>query len=271
MNDNIGHWHVTGEMWQAYSDGRLGADAEAAIETHVVGCSTCHASARPLVDTDALWEGVHALIDHPRPRVSRLLGRLGMPQDDFVVVAATDNLRLPWAIAVGAAITAAIGAAYAGSHELLLFVLLAPLVPVLAVAAAFDATDDLRELTNATPYARLRLTLLRTLATLIVAIPSMLALGLAIPVLHGFAWLWLLPALALTGTTVVLLTWWSARSAAVVTGFGWIAAVLLTESAGNLGLVGGPAGQAFFAVLALALAIAVVAGARQPQRIGAAS
>jgi hypothetical protein len=88
-----------------------------------------------------------------------------------------------------------------------LYLLVAPLVPVLGVVGAFAATDPLTELTNATPYSKMRLALLRTLAVVTATVPLVVVMG---GVAH-VGWLsvaWLGPAFGLTLTALVALTWW---------------------------------------------------------------
>lgn len=263
-------WHLTPDHWRGYADGRLTADAEAAVEAHVDGCAQCRASAGALVpDAAPTWQAVHARIDHPRPAGPlRLLSRLGARDDDVVVLAAADDLRLPWSIAVGGAIASVIVSAQAGALDVFTFWLLAPLVPMLAVAAAFDATDPLRELSNTTPASRLRLTLLRTLATLAVALPAVMLLGLVIPGLEDVVWRALLPSLGLTGAALALLTWLPAWGAATATAAGWVLAISTVQSADRLDLLGRGVAQALFAVLVLALAAIVVATSHRPQTMG---
>lgn len=263
-------WHLTADHWQAYADGRLTADAEAAIETHVDGCAQCRASATALVpDAAPTWQAVHARIDHPRPTGPlRLVRRLGARDDDLVVLAAADDLRLPWSIAVGGAIASMIVSAQAGALDAFVFWLLAPLVPMLAVAAAFDATDPLRELANTTPASRLRLTLLRTLATLTVALPAVVALGLVVPGLDDVVWRALLPSLGLTGAALVLLTWLPAWGAATATAATWVLTITTAQSTDRLDLLGQGGAQILFALLIAALAAALVATSHRPQTIG---
>lgn len=263
-------WHLTAEHWRAYAAGRLGPDGEAAVETHVTACTTCRDAARVLVpDPAPTWEAVHARIDHARPASPlRLLSRLGARDDDVVVLAAADDLRLPWSIAVGGAVTSVIVAAQAGALDVFAFWLLAPLVPMLAVAAAFDATDPLRELSNTTPASRLRLTLLRTLATLVVALPAVLLLGLVIPGLDEVVWRALLPSLGLTGAALVLVTWLPAWGAATATAAGWVLAISTVQSADRLDLLDQGGAQVLFAVLVLVLSAIVVATSHRPQSMG---
>jgi len=264
----MSEWHINGDLWRAYAAGRLTPDADAAVEAHVTTCSVCRDGAREVVgDPESVWEAVHARIDHPRRRLS-WLRRLGMRDDDLVVVAASDDLRSPWALAVGAAIANAVAAAQLPFESAHIFLFLAPLTPLLAVAAAFDATDPLRELTNTAPYPRLRLTLLRSLATLAVAVPAVIGLGCLVPGLGATLWFWLLPGLALTAAMLVLLTWWSAAVAACAAGAAWIGGLTFVTSAGRADVVASAAGQWLCVAVVVALAAGLTALSSHPQAIG---
>jgi hypothetical protein len=63
------------------------------------------------------------------------------------------------------------------------------------------------ELTNATPYSKVRLALLRTLAVVTTTVPLVVVMG----AIAGLGWMsvaWLGPAFGLTLTALVGLTWW---------------------------------------------------------------
>jgi hypothetical protein len=105
-----------------------------------------------------------------------------------------------------------------------LYLLVAPLVPVLGVAAAFAAADPLTELTNATAYSKTRLALLRTAAVVVTTVPLVVVMG----AVSGIGWTavaWLGPGLGLTLTALAALTWWSPRAAGGAVSFAWTAVV----------------------------------------------
>jgi hypothetical protein len=133
------------------------------------------------------------------------------------------------------------------------FLALAPLVPVLAVAMAYDALDPLREVCLATPYSKLRLALLRATATLAVAVPATLAVGL-VPGMHDLAFAWLLPSLGLTTGLLVLLTWFEAPLAGSLVTGSWLALVLGLRSGWDVQALASPAAQLSCVALALVLA-----------------
>ncbi|MDN6624506.1 MAG: hypothetical protein L0K84_05640, partial [Acidipropionibacterium jensenii] len=137
------------------------------------------------------------------------------------------------------------------------FLALAPLVPVIAVSAAFDATDPLRELVGTTACPRLRITLLRTLSTLVVALPAVLVLGSMVPGLNSAIWLWLLPGLLLTSATLVLLNWLPARTAAAISSIGWLLVVASMAGLQASDLLGQLPVQGLSALLTVLLGVAL--------------
>ncbi|WP_433061100.1 zf-HC2 domain-containing protein [Dactylosporangium sp. CS-033363] len=257
-------WHVDQETFERYAAGRLDPVAAAALEQHVTACPPCRAGARPLVpDVGVLWAAVHAEIVRPRPPWPlRLLARLGVPESDLVVVAAARDLRLSWSVAVGAAVCCAFLAGLTPvplpGGPAAVFLLLAPLIPVLAVIATYDATDPFREVAGTTPYSRLRLALLRTVAALVAAVPLTVAAALAVPALHGYFATWLLPGLALTVAALILLTWLTARVATAVVATGWLVLGSVAGGTGAIQALPTAAGQAGSALVTAVLAAALV-------------
>jgi len=134
----------------------------------------------------------------------------------------------------------------AGARQEFTFLLLVPLVQVVAVMAAFAATDVLHELVTATPVNKVRVALLRAAAALSIAVPSTAAIGLLVPNLDGLAFAWALPALGLVLAALVLHTWCAPWTAAGITAAGWTALVAAGHS--HLGEAGVQAGAACVAV-----------------------
>lgn len=257
-------WHIGEPTWRAYAAGRLDAAAEAAVETHVTACPECRAGARALVPApEPLWQAVHAEITRPRlPRPLRALRRLGVPEDDLVVLASAGDLLLSWSVAVGAAVVCAVVTGLApvsvpGGPDAV-FLVLAPLIPVLAVVATYDATDPFREVTEASPFSKLRLALLRTSAALTAAVPLTVAVALIVPSLQGSFATWLLPGLALTVATLVLLTWLTAWIACGVTSAAWVVVASLAAGTRTIDTVATAAGQVGFAIAVVALGALLV-------------
>lgn len=250
-------WHVDTQVWEAYAVGRLDPATEASVDAHVVSCPTCREAAKAHVEAvalDTVWPTVSDRIACPvLPRWLRPLRRLGVPDDDLVVLS-TASLLVPWALAVGGALACAMLAGLAPRYQDTAFLLLAPLIPVLAVVAAYDSTDPLREVSAPTPYSKVRLALLRTVAALVVAVPATMAIGLLIPGLESLAFRWLLPALGLTLAALVLLTWLTAEVAGGAVCLAWVVAVATVGRTHEVDLLATAAAQAGFASAAAVLA-----------------
>lgn len=256
----MSEWHVNAEVWHAYAAGRLDNVAMASIDSHVTRCAQCQKSARvavPAGTTDAVWVEVIDEVRRPElPPTVRWLRRLGCREEDMVVLAASEGFVLPWSLAVGAALVSALLTSVVTSRQDEVFWLLAPTAPVFAVIAAFQATEPLRPLMGSTPYDKIRLAVLRTVATLAVAVPITSAVGLAVPGLADLAFVWLLPSLALTSVALVLHTWLGSWTAAALPAGGWLAVVVATARAGEFSILSGFMVQA--ACLALAVGLAGV-------------
>jgi hypothetical protein len=259
-------WHVGTDIWRAYVAGTLNPAAEASVEAHVMSCAACRGVARTQVapgTVEVVWHRVHASVTAPKvPLAVRWLRRLGVPEDELVLLGAADAVLLPWATAVGAALAVALISGLASADDFsyydVLFLALAPLVPVLAVVAAFDATESLREVSAATPYSKLRLTLIRATIALAVAVPVTMAIGLLVPGLESLAFAWLLPSLGLTASALVLLTWMAPRVAAGLVTGAWLLFAAGAGGTGRLDLITTVTPQVLFGCTGVAL-VAVLA------------
>ena len=266
-------WHVDDELWARYADRSLDAVAASSVDAHVVRCSDCQLRARDWEPTAAVdvWPAVRREVSRPRlPAPLRLARRLGLPDGDAVVIAASDSLYLPWVMAVGGALVCAMLTGISVREQDIVFVLLAPLVPVLSVVAAYDATDPLRELTAGTAFSKLRVALLRTSAALLVAVPLTLAVSLSIPGLEDLAFVWLLPGLFLTLCALVLMTWWRCWVAAALTALVWLTVVFGFDGADSVLSVGSVPAQSVFAALCIGAVAVLVRRESTPRSLGGA-
>lgn len=248
-------WHLTPELLQNYRSGLNQGVLDDAVEAHVAACPECRARLTQdgdMNDLDPIWDSISTRVGTPRQGIlTRTLVRVGVPEEDLVVVRASAGLYRPWTLAVlGAFVAAVAAAAVPRGMEHLAFFLLAPLVPVLAVAAAYDVADPFRELAASTSAGKLRVTLLRALAALIVALPVTVAVGLWIPGLSEITFVWLLPAVMLCSLLLLLLTWLRARAAAPVVVVIWAAVAIALTNPGVLTAPESPVVQALCAILA---------------------
>ena len=101
--------------------------------------------------------------------LERGIVRLGVPDHVARLLASTPSLRLSWLAAAAVAIGFSAWAANAGADGRLVFLAVAPVLPVAGVAAAYGRwADPSHELATTAPFSGLRLLLLRTLAVLVV-------------------------------------------------------------------------------------------------------
>ena len=205
-------WHCDADLVQQYASGRTNLAVSASIEAHLVACAACRsllAGGTGSADLEQIWTGIRATIERPTlPPVLRLLRRIGLSERDGVLLSASQSLRGPWTLATSAILVFAAAASFPGQMiGQALYLLVAPLVPVLGVVAAFAAGDTTAELTGPTPYSKTRLALLRTLAVIVTTVPLIVALGTVVPGIGWLAVAWLGPALGLTLTALVALTW----------------------------------------------------------------
>lgn len=257
-------WHVDESLWARYASGALDSVAEAAVEAHVVRCPVCRATARGQVEpAPALWEAVHLQIARPRSRVGSLLTRCGLDPSDVTVLATGRDLVLAGFVALGAATGCAILVGLLDVRQVLTadlaFLLVAPLVPMLAVVATYDSTDPLRELTSTTPYSLVRLALLRSAAALAAALPVTTAVAAFLPGVTVSAAVWLLPSLLLAVLGLLALTWGTARTAAVATATLWVLVAGAAARNGVLAELGSGTAQ-LVCLVGLLLAAAALTG-----------
>lgn len=259
-------WHVGPELWAAYVAGSLDFPAQSAVDTHVEGCAACRLAATSYADPQALdraWSGVALEVARPPlPFPLEGLVRAGVPDRDATILGASTGLHRPWVAAIMAALVCAFLSSSLTRYEDPIFLLLAPLIPVLAVAMAYDVTDPMRELEASTPFSKFRIALLRACAALAVAVPVTTAVGLVVPGLQGLAFVWLMPGLCLTLTMLLLLTWWTAWVAAGALAVGWAFAVGLMVEQRSLGQLDSQAAQIAFAAVACAMAVVLLVRTR---------
>lgn len=253
-------WHAGPELLEAYADGRLDDVGLAAVETHLTRCPACRADATDLVpraDLDPVWEGIAVGLATGEGAPTRLLRRLGVRDTDIVVLRASADLVVPFAIALATAVCfATLGGFLRPDLQQSLALLVAPLLPALMVAGAYDATDPLRELTEATAASKLRVALLRTSLAALSALPLTVLVGL-VPQVGGIG-LWLLPAVAVSTTTLALLTRFEAPVSLGVVTVAWLLVVGTLRATGSTPDVTSALGQVSFAVATVVAATVLV-------------
>jgi hypothetical protein len=253
-------WHADPEVVARYVDDELDEARAYSLEAHLLACDKCRALVSPLVERGPMgrmWAEIEEIVDAPRPGpVESVLGRLGLPGHLARLLAATPSLQLSWFAAVAAALGFALVAARGGRAGLVVFLAMAPLIPVAGVAAAFSpGIDPTYEIGVAAPLRSFRLLLMRSTAVLVVSLVLIGLAALALPRLDWAAAAWLVPAFALTLVTLALSTVADPVPSAVGVALCWVFAVAL------VGHVSGDGIAAFRAIgQVVCLGLVAVAG-----------
>ncbi|GAA2576798.1 hypothetical protein GCM10010435_61180 [Winogradskya consettensis] len=259
-------WHVDAELLQAYERGSLTPSRVMAVDAHVQACAACRAAVP--ADTawlDRTWLAVADTVVTGRPgRAEWLLRRVGLPEHRVRLLAATPALRWSYLAATAAVLALAVATAYTGQSAarttLVLFLVFAPVLPVLAVATAYGPpADSMHEITSATPMAGPSLVLWRATAVVGPAMGMEMIAAVASPGPGWWAVAWLLPAFLLCVGTLALATVLPLARAAGLLGGTWLLVALAAGSSAPLvqGVLFGPAAQVGYLVAVIA-AIAVL-------------
>jgi hypothetical protein len=264
-------WHVDDDLLDTYVDGHAMTPALlASVEAHLERCTTCQARLAPPADhvrLDAVWAEITDTLDAPRTWwVERLLLRVGVAPDTARLVAMTPSLQLSWVTATVIVLALALAVAHTGDRGVALFLALAPVLPVAAVALAFGPrTDPLYEVGIAAPYSSFRLLLVRSAAVVAVTFVLALATAALLPSTPLVAAAWLLPALALTCSSLALAGRVDPLVSSVALATSWLAVALSGLAPGRDPLlVATVVPQVFCLVLFLAAAVALVRQRRAP-------
>jgi hypothetical protein len=189
-----------------------------------------------------------------------LLSRIGLSEHLARLLAVTPSLSPSWLGALVLTLAFAVVAAHQIPRGALFFVLLAPLLPVAGVAAAYGpAIDPSHEIGLASPMSSFRILLIRSTAVLLTTFTLVGIFGLALPGVGWTAAAWLLPGLALTLSSLALSTWVPPLWAAGVVSVFWIGGVTLVERVNGLTVASlhAPAQGAIVAVGILATLILI--------------
>ncbi len=159
--------------------------------------------------------------------VAHLLTRAGIRDHVVRQLTATPSLRLSWLAAVAFAVLFSFGAASGGPNVTFAFLVVAPLLPVAGVAAAYGSwADPMYELTRAAPASGIRTLLLRASVVLVSTVLIVGVASLLFPDADRAAASWILPSLALTLACLALSTFVATTLAAVVVTTSWIGTVI---------------------------------------------
>ena len=246
---------VDGELVAAYRAGTLGDVAAWSVEQHLPGCAACRSVLAGAVDGEAdqarLDRNLAVVLTRiglPEPGpIERMAVRLGVPPHLGRLLAVTPSLRASWLAGTVVVLAAAVGAAWAdpaslagGAARLVPFLVLAPLLPLAAVAVAFGrAFDPAADLATAAPISGLWLFFVRSTAVLASALGPVVVAACVLPGDPLLPLLVVLPALALAAAALALATLTDPGRAAAWAGGGWVALVVV------LGLADGSPAAAY--------------------------
>ena len=203
-----------------------------------------------------------ATLDQRVPSFDRTLTRLGISDGTSRIVAATPSLRASWLLAVLGVTSFAAWGAEAEPHLRSVVLILAPVLPVAAVAAAYGPwADPMYEMTQATPLSGFRVLLLRSVAALLAA--AVLVVVAAIALRTGIAAVaWVLPALALCSSSLMLTTFMPLLRAAVLVSGMWLTLAVMVSLRAPATTIFRGWGQLFFFVVTVVSSL-VLARRRQ--------
>ncbi len=263
-------WHIPADLLDSWVAGETGPTVAASVEQHLMTCSACRAAvvdpvaAEGELDLDRVWSQIADRVEPaPTPPAGRLMRRLGMRPSDALLLGATSAFTASW-VAASATVVALtfVMAIVTPSSALALYLVLAPLVPMAGVAAAYgEEVDPTYELAVSSPYSQLRLLLLRTVAVLVVCVPVTVVAGLALQP-WWVAVAWLLPGLALVAVLLVATTWWPPGVSAATVGVLWAVAAVSAYRLDEVLVLVGSTGLGLSAAT-LAAAVVVLVASRQ--------
>jgi hypothetical protein len=236
-------WHVEPRMMEAYANGRADDPHAFSIEAHLMSCETCRSSLALHADRrilDDLWTRINDAVRRPTPGpVEGFLVALGINDHTARLLGATRSLSLSWFLAIAVALTFAVAAAHSGDRGFIVFLVVAPLLPLAGVAAAYGpGVDPTYEIGVASPMRSFNLLLTRAAAVLVTTVLLGTVAALTLPELNWTAVVWLLPSLGLVAAALALATFVAPLPAAAMVGIAWVAVtatgVLLTSTPDEL-------------------------------------
>lgn len=212
------------------------------------------------VDPGRLQENllaVYAELDAPpESRLARVLRRLGVPDLTVPLVTATPALRRSWfaaiAIAVVFSLSVASNATGTGVDRIVVFLTLAPLVPLLGVALAFGrGVDPTHDLVVAAPRDTFSVFLIRSLTVLAASALVLLLGSLALPAGGVYRIAWLMPSVALSALMLAASSRFEPRRVAIGLSVSWLGVVVVVVNAAAATTMFGGATQIAAAAVAL--------------------
>ncbi len=223
----VDEWHVSDRELERYANQTIPTFARASVEAHLLGCDHCRSSLTlmraPRVRTratDETWSRIVDRIDVTGRPLRSSTTALQVSTSSPLLILAT------LAVALGVIVGVAVASVAAPRASLPLFVMLAPVAPVLGAVLAFQTgIDPAGQLAEATPLASGRLPFFRALLSCGAALVAVAAASVFVPVGLDDVAVWLLPGLALTALVVAVSTWIDPSRVALLLVVGWAVAV----------------------------------------------
>jgi hypothetical protein len=263
MND-----HVPTELLDRYAGGgaEIPPDALWAVEVHLEACAGCRARLSEAVtrrssDTVVLLERVRAGLDAEVARISPMPARRGLRRLSGRALWWCPPALLPRLGMTVLVVLVALGLDLAdgvvGGQLPSLVLLLAPVAPLLGVAAAWSrGLDPANELVVASARGGLAMVLRRAVAVLVVVIPMLAIAGWLVGASPAR---WLLPCLAFTVGALALGEVVGLHRAATGLALGWVAVVVAPSLiTAEVPVLLAPAALPVWAGLTAAVAVATV-------------
>jgi Putative zinc-finger len=242
--------HAAEDLLAGYAAGTVQPAAAWSVEAHLMECANCRSALSAQIDAERLARNRSVLMVRAalgdESLMRRLLCRCGLPDHLLRLLGATPSLRRSWllsvlgvlAVVAAEAVAVRYGlvrisapgrpAGYRDATVLAPFLLVAPLLVLAGVAAAFlPMFDPAFRLAVAAPFSGFTLLLVRSVCALAAALVPVIALTFLLP---GPGWLplaLLLPSLALCALALAAATVLEPRAAAVTAGVLWAVPVLL--------------------------------------------
>ncbi len=222
----VDEWHVSDHELERYVNHTIPTFARASVESHVLDCERCRSTLaqrvpnRAAIDVDPVWQRVADRID--------VSGRPLRSSTTAIQVSTVSPLLLlaTLGVALGVLVSVGLAAAFAPRASLPLFIMLAPMAPVVGAVLAFQpGIDPAGRLAGATPLAAARLPFFRAVFASGTALVSVVVASLFVSVGLNDAAVWLLPGLTLTTTVAAVSTWIDPRRVALTLGCLWAIAV----------------------------------------------
>jgi hypothetical protein len=224
-------WHADVGLLERYARGTLDDANAYSVEAHLLACDECRVRVpRDTQRLDQIWMGVRATMHAPRrAALEWILHRFGVREHTARLLAATPSLSASWLSAVSATLLFAVLASHVGKGTSLPFLLIAPVLPLAGVAAAYGSgVDPTYEMGAAAPIRGLRLLLIRAVAAFVTTGLLVGVGSLALPHLDLTAAAWVLPALGLTTTSLALSTWLPPVRSALIVSASWIIVAIVS-------------------------------------------